>query len=99
MDSTEEFVHRPYELPNMLAEPRVFCSSRAIPKLSDEEIMDFFGPLGKYIESITRPRGKGREFVHVSFREAGAAAWLVAQHPMVLRNTRLNIASAKPMAV
>lgn len=86
-------VHNPYCLPELQPKVRVFCSSKAIPHTPDEELKEYFGFLSKHIAHLHRPN-PNKEFVYLEFDDEGAANWLLSQHPLVLKNARLNVSPA-----
>lgn len=86
-------VHNPYCLPEIQPKVRVFCSSKAIPHTPDEELKEYFGFLSQHIAHLHRPN-PNKEFVYLEFDDEGAASWLLSQHPLVLKNSRLNVSPA-----
>lgn len=86
-------VHNPYSLPEYQTKLRVFCSSKALPHTPDEELKEFLGFLAEHISHLHRPN-PSKEFLYLEFKDACAASWLLSQHPLVLKNTRLNVSAA-----
>jgi hypothetical protein len=76
-----------------LSKCKVFCSGKAIPHTSDDEIRGFIGFLSKFVTTIVRPHAN-KEFLYIEFSDMSAAHYLVSQHPLVLKNARLNVSAA-----
>jgi hypothetical protein len=87
-------VHCPYDSPEQTGICRVFCSSKAIPSSTDNELKDFFGFVSQHISHIHRPTCSSKEFLYIEFKEPSAASWLLANHPLCFKNARLNISAA-----
>lgn len=86
-------VNQPYSLPEHQTKLRVFCSSKALPCTPDEEFKEYLGFLADHISHMHRPN-PAKEFLYVEFKDPSAAHWLLSQHPLVLKSTRLNLSIA-----
>lgn len=92
-NSQMSHVNNPYTLPEHPTRFRVFCSSKAIPGIADDDLKQQFGFLSKYIAHLHRPN-PSKEFLYIEFENEAASSWLIAQHPLALRRSRLNLSSA-----